>query len=105
MVLAERDGFPQKFAIKMLKKEAVIEEDDVECTLTERRVLALSGGCHFLTNLYATFQTAERLYFVMEFVDGGDLMFHIQKQRRFTMDQARFYTAEICLGLWCVGEG
>jgi serine/threonine protein kinase len=83
----------------VLQKEAVIEDDDVGCTMTERRVLALASGCPFLTNLYATFQTPDRLFFVMEFVNGGDLMFHIQKEKKFPLNVVQYYTAEICLGL------
>jgi serine/threonine protein kinase len=82
-----------------LEKESVIEDDDVGCTMTERRVLALAGGCRFLTNLFATFQTPDRLYFVMEFVNGGDLMFHIQKEKKFALNVVQLYTAEICAGL------
>ena len=59
-----------------------MEEDDVECTLTERRVLELDHP--YLTTLYATFQDKDRLYFVMEFVAGGDLMFQIQRDRMFS---------------------
>lgn len=36
---------------------------------------------------------------MIEFVNGGDLMFHMQRQRRLPEDHARFYAAEICLGL------
>ena len=40
-----------------------------------------------------------RLFFVIEFVRGGDLMFHMQRQRRLPEEHARFYSAEICLAL------
>ena len=40
-----------------------------------------------------------RLFFVIEFVRGGDLMFHMQQQRRLPEEHARFYAAEITLAL------
>ena len=40
--------------------------------------------------------TPRRLFFVIEFVRGRDLMFHMQ---RLPEEQARFYSAEICLAL------
>ena len=40
-----------------------------------------------------------RLFFVIEFVNGGDLMFHMQRQRRLPEEHARFYSAEICHAL------
>ena len=56
VLLAEEKSTSEVFAIKVIKKEAVIEDDDVDCTMTERRVLSLSTGSHFLTRLHATFQ-------------------------------------------------
>ncbi|RXN33105.1 kinase C beta type isoform X1 [Labeo rohita] len=58
VMLAERKGGDELFAIKILKKDVVIQDDDVECTM-------------------------DRLYFVMEYISGGDLMYHIQQVGKF----------------------
>eukprot|EP00051_Salpingoeca_urceolata_P027652 m.482577 g.482577 ORF g.482577 m.482577 type:complete len:731 (-) comp22588_c0_seq1:650-2842(-) len=104
VMLAEHKQSKKLFAVKALSKEEIIECDDVECTMTERRVLALASGCKFLTSIYGSFQTPERLFFVMELVPGGDLMFHLQKEEVFSFDQTRFVVGEILLGLWYLHE-
>uniref|UniRef100_A0AAX7SPE9 Protein kinase C n=1 Tax=Astatotilapia calliptera TaxID=8154 RepID=A0AAX7SPE9_ASTCA len=99
VMLARLNGRDRVFAVKVLKKDIILQDDDVECTMTEKRVLSLAR-CHpYLTQLYCCFQTPDRLFFVMEFVNGGDLMFHIQKSRKFEEGRARFYTAEITSAL------
>ncbi|XP_050329860.1 uncharacterized protein LOC126759208 isoform X1 [Bactrocera neohumeralis] len=99
VLLAELRDTTYYYAVKCLKKDVVLEDDDVDSTLIERKVLALGTKHPYLCHLFCTFQTESHLFFVMEYLNGGDLMFHIQESGRFPEERARFYGAEIISGL------
>ncbi|KAF1989428.1 hypothetical protein K402DRAFT_272425 [Aulographum hederae CBS 113979] len=100
VMLAETKATKQLYAIKVLKKEFIIENDEVESTRSEKRVFLIANKERhpFLLSLHACFQTETRVYFVMEYISGGDLMLHIQRGQ-FGTKRAQFYAAEVCLAL------
>ncbi|KAL2864690.1 protein kinase c [Aspergillus lucknowensis] len=100
VMLAETKSTRKLYAIKVLKKEFIIENDEVESTKSEKRVFLIANKERhpFLLNLHACFQTETRVYFVMEYISGGDLMLHIQRGQ-FGLKRAQFYASEVLLAL------
>ena len=100
VLLAQRKSDGKPVAIKVLKKQRVIEDDDVMATNTEKEILALPGECPFLIRMVASFQDPASLFFVMELVNGGDMMHHAMNLGAFSEKATTFYTAEIAYGLF-----
>lgn len=86
------------FAMKVLNKRTIVERNEVEHTKSEKSIL-MKLEFPFLVKLHYAFQTVDKLYFIMDYINGGELFYHLQKEKRFAEDRVRFYAAEIVAGL------
>ncbi|XP_011682845.2 protein kinase C iota type isoform X2 [Strongylocentrotus purpuratus] len=105
VLLVELKATSRVYAMKVIKKELVTDDEDIDWVQTEKHVFETASNHPFLVGLHSCFQTVSRLFFVIEFVSGGDLMFHMQRQRRLPEEHARFYSSEISLALNFLHEG
>eukprot|EP00954_Amorphochlora_amoebiformis_P003654 283426-Amorphochlora_amoeboformis.AAC.1 len=95
-VRRKKDG--KVYAMKILKKKAIVQRHQVEHTKSERKILQ-SLQHPFLMKLRFAFQTTEKLYFVLDFYRGGELFFHLKNMRKFEVPLAKLYVGEIGLAL------
>jgi tRNA A-37 threonylcarbamoyl transferase component Bud32 len=89
------------YALKTIRKQHIISRSEVTHTLAERSVLAQINN-PFIVPLKFSFQSPEKLYLVLAFVNGGELFHHLQKEQRFDINRSRFYAAELLCALECL---
>ncbi|XP_041523686.1 serine/threonine-protein kinase Sgk3 isoform X2 [Microtus oregoni] len=99
VLLAKRKLDGKFYAVKVLQKKIVLNRKEQKHIMAERNVLLKNVKHPFLVGLHYSFQTTEKLYFVLDFVNGGELFFHLQRERSFPEHRARFYAAEIASAL------
>lgn len=88
----------QVYAMKKLKKSEMLIRGQVEHVRAERDLLAeVDSEC--IVKLYYSFQDAEYLYLIMEYLPGGDMMTLLTRKDTLTEDEARFYIAESVLAI------
>lgn len=103
-MVVEQKETKRLYAMKVIKKETVANEEDIDWVQTEKHVFEVASNHPFLVGLHSCFQTPSRLFYIIEFVNGGDLMFHMQRQRRLPEEHGRFYAAELSLALHYLHE-
>ena len=86
------------YAMKSMKKDILIEQEQVQNTLLEKEILQ-NIDYPFLCGLVFCFQTVERIYFVMPFISGGELFQHLKKRGTLSEEKIRFYGAQIALAI------
>ena len=86
------------YAMKILKKEEIIKRNQINHTKTERLLLEKLNH-PFIASLQFAFQDSQKLYLVTEFLQGGELFFHIKRKKCFKESPAKFYMAQIFLAI------
>jgi serine/threonine protein kinase len=89
---------PQKgkyYALKTLKKAAIIKMKQVDHIMSEREILLLLRGHPFIVNIYGIFHDERFIHMALEVIVGGEFFTHLRKATRFDDITSRFYAAQI----------
>jgi serine/threonine protein kinase len=89
------------YAMKVLSKKVIVQKKEVAHTLGERNILVRTAMAEspFIVGLKFSFQTPSDLYLVTDYMSGGELFWHLQREGRFQEARAKFYIAELILAL------
>jgi serine/threonine protein kinase len=98
VLLVKKNSNHKFYAMKILKKSVVKLKNQVFHTKTERQILERFAH-PFIVHLQYAFQDENKLYLVTEFMQGGELFYHLRKEGIFRESRARFYLCEIILAL------
>jgi len=90
----ERPNAGKLYAMKVLKKDWVMNKDLVTQTMAERRILQEANHPYIVQLRYA-FQNQDKLYMVMDYYSGGSLRQVLRRRGRFSIKRARFYLSEV----------
>ena len=98
VLLVEKNDDKQIYAMKVLKKKAMIKRNQLPHIKAERKIMELVDH-PFIVKLRYAFQNPQKLYMVMDYCPGGELFFHIQRVERFNEEAVKFYGAQLVLAL------
>ncbi|CAL8254112.1 unnamed protein product [Arctogadus glacialis] len=85
VLLAKLKADNKFYAIKVLQKKVILKKKEQKNIMAERNVLLKSLTHPFLVGLHYSFQTPEKLYFVLDYVNGGE------REEVFLGAKGRFY--------------
>jgi serum/glucocorticoid-regulated kinase 2 len=82
------------YAMKCIRKSSVQSDTEIRQLLDERNILTTVKS-PFVVSITQAFQTSKHFYFIMPYINGGELFYHLYEEERFAENRARFYLAEI----------
>lgn len=105
VVLCKRISTGKYYAMKVVNKQGLLDHKRVRDVFTERNVLTRLNH-PYLLKLHWTFQSEHKLFFVMDYMPGGDLDKYMNAVPNKQLDAftAKLYGAEILLAILCLHE-
>jgi len=91
------------YAMKTMRKGNIIAKNQVAHTKDEKHILQRIKH-PFIVNLNYAFQTKDKLYMILDYVNGGELFWHLKKEGMFSEERSKFYAAEIASALFHLHE-
>ena len=86
------------YAMKILiKKQVKLRHQEIH-TKSERDLM-VKINCPFIVNIKFAFQDDFKLYIITEFMQGGEMFFHLHKEKKFSNEKTRFYIIELVLAI------
>lgn len=88
----------REYAMKRINKDILIEKQQINNTKTEKEIL-LQSKSPFIISMSYVFQSDLRIYFILEYVKGGNLLDHLRSKRRLPEEQVKFVGAQVLLAI------
>ena len=73
VLLARHKADHKIYAVKVLQKQQIMKRNEVKHIMSEKNVLIKNLKHPFLVGLHFSFQTTDKLYFVLDYVNGGEV--------------------------------
>ncbi|CAK9297531.1 unnamed protein product [Gordionus sp. m RMFG-2023] len=96
--LVQKKDTGHVYAMKILRKSEMLEKEQVAHVRAERDIL-VQADHEWVVKMYYSFQDAQNLYLIMEFLPGGDLMTLLMKMDTLNEESTKFYIAETALAI------
>lgn len=96
--LVQHNQTEQLYAMKCIRKDIIIDNEQFDNIKLEKDIL-FNIEHPFVVGMEFVFQSEARIYFLMNFVSGGELFRHLVKVKRFTEPQAKFFVAQIAIAI------
>jgi protein kinase A len=94
VVLSYCGKYRKFYALKLLCKEKLVKQNQIEHTMNEKQILFACKHPN-IVKVYFLFKDNSYLYFGIQYVVGGDLYLHLKTHQMFKETTARFYISQI----------